>query len=496
MQHPSSIDKKRSNLMQKQNIVLQDHDVLENVLQLNTLLTSTLDLETLTMTFLAKSLSLLQLQVAALYLYDTEKKRLCLSGAQGFAIQERNQEFALGEGLVGSTAKNRTISYIQQPQREEARPFCIKTIQGNVLPTYLYQLPLVQGNELLGVLTVGSIYSISEKVRNTLNVVSTNFAAVISHTKAYEHIQVQAEALAAKSHEQEQANIALRIQRDELRTLNTALEKANQVRSQFLTTMAHELRTPLTAMLGFSQVLLRDTEKSEVRRRTIIERILKSGHHLLDLINDALDLVKIETGQMSVRISSVSLPTVINDVTEETQALATTKMLHLQVDIAPDIPEISSDVDMLHQILLNLISNAIKFTEQGEVRISATNLPGECIAICVQDSGIGIAPEIQERIFDAFYQGDNSITRRYGGTGLGLSIVRHLTNLLGGTLTLDSSLGQGSTFTLLLPQESNNSRMEEFQFQSPQAGRPWMLLLPPPERESTHETLKGQVLLH
>jgi signal transduction histidine kinase len=198
---------------------------------------------------------------------------------------------------------------------------------------------------------------------------------------------------------------------------------------------------------------------------------------------------------MSVRISSVSLPTVINDVTEETQALATTKMLHLQVDIAPDIPEISSDVDMLHQILLNLISNAIKFTEQGEVRISATNLPGECIAICVQDSGIGIAPEIQERIFDAFYQGDNSITRRYGGTGLGLSIVRHLTNLLGGTLTLDSSLGQGSTFTLLLPQESNNSRMEPG-FQSPQAGRPWMLLLPPPERESTHETLKGQVLLH
>ena len=461
MQHPSSIDKKRSNLMQKQNIVLQDHDVLENVLQLNTLLTSTLDLETLTMTFLAKSLSLLQLQVAALYLYDTEKKRLCLSGAQGFDIQERNQEFALGEGLVGSTAKNRTISYIQQPQREEARPFCIKTIQGNVLPTYLYQLPLVQGNELLGVLTVGSIYPISEKVRNTLNVVSTNFAAVISHTKAYEHIQVQAEALAAKSHEQEQANIALRIQRDELRTLNTALEKANQVRSQFLTTMAHELRTPLTAMLGFSQVLLRDTEKSEVRRRTIIERILKNGHHLLDLINDALDLVKIEAGQMSVRISPISLPAVINDVIKKTQALATTKKLHLQVDIAPDIPELSSDVDMLHQILLNLISNAIKFTERGEVRISAKKLPiGECIAICIQDSGIGIAPEIQERIFDAFYQGDNSITRRYGGTGLGLSIVRHLTDLLGGTLTLESRPGQGSTFTLLLPQESNNSQME------------------------------------
>jgi len=263
------------------------------------------------------------------------------------------------------------------------------------------------------------------------------------------------------AHKQEQANIALRIQRDELRTLNRALEEANQVRSQFLTTMAHELRTPLTAILGFSQVLLRDMENSEMRQRNTIERILKNGHHLLDLIDDALDLVKIEAGQMSVRISPISLPAVINDVIKETQALATTKKLHLQVDIAPDIPELSSDVDMLHQILLNLISNAIKFTERGEVRVSAKKLPiGECIAICIQDSGIGIAPEIQERIFDAFYQGDNSITRRYGGTGLGLSIVRHLTNLLGGTLTLESRPGQGSTFTLLLPQESNNGHME------------------------------------
>jgi two-component system chemotaxis sensor kinase CheA len=457
MQHSSSINKKRSSLLQQQNTILQDHDVLENVLQLNTLLTNTLDLETLTMTFLAKSLSLLHLQVAALYLYDAEKKCLCLSGAQGFDFQELNQEFALGEGLVGNTAKNRTISYIQQPQREEARPFCIKTIQGNVLPAYLYQLPLVQGNELLGVLTVGSIYPMSEKARNTLNVVSTNFATVISHAKAYERIRVQAEVLEAKSHEQEQANIALRIQRDELHTLNMALEKANQVRNQFLTTMAHELRTPLTAILGFSQVLLRDTENSEVRKRTTIERILKNGRHLLDIMNDALDLVKIEAGQMSVRISSVSLPDVIADVTKEAQALATTKMLHLQVDIAPDIPEISSDVAMLQQILFNLISNAIKFTEQGKVSISAKKLSGEGIALCIQDSGIGIAPEIQERIFDAFYQGDNSITRRYGGTGLGLSIVRHLTYLLGGTITLESSPGQGSTFTLFLPQESNNS---------------------------------------
>jgi signal transduction histidine kinase len=269
--------------------------------------------------------------------------------------------------------------------------------------------------------------------------------------------QTQAANLAQKNREQEQINLALRIQRDELRVLNTALEETNRARSQFLAIMTHELRTPLTAILGFSQIILRNMEHEQSRNRNNIERVIKNGQHLLNIIDDALDLIRLESGHMSVTTSHVSLPSLLTEVLSSTQSIIAEKHLSLTITLDPDLDEIESDPDKLRQILLNLISNAIKFTEKGEVHITATKQPGsenegEQIIISIHDTGIGIAPEIQERIFEAFYQGDSTITRKYGGTGLGLSIVRQLTLLLGGTLVLDSSLGQGSTFTLFLPQ--------------------------------------------
>ena len=212
-------------------------------------------------------------------------------------------------------------------------------------------------------------------------------------------------------------------------------------------------------MLGFSQIILRDLECKqyhEQRSRNNIERIIKNGNHLLELINDTLDLIKIEAGHMSIDMIPVHLSELISEVIEGIRSLADEKKVILQVQIAEDIDEIESDAGKLRQILLNLISNAIKFTEEGEVTIRVTHqVPaeseGEWVAITVKDTGIGIAPEIQEHIFEAFYQGDSSITRKYGGTGLGLSIVHQLSSLLGGTLELVSSPGQGSTFTLYLP---------------------------------------------
>ncbi|HEY5005884.1 MAG TPA: ATP-binding protein [Ktedonobacteraceae bacterium] len=445
--------------LQQQSTVQKDRDVMESVLQLNTLLTSTLDFDTLVTTFLDKALTLLHLQLAALYLYDMHKERLVLVGAQGFDFAELTQEFALGEGMIGSTALKRTPFYIRAPVPSEAGNFIAKTVLGKVLPGSMYHLPLIQGKDLLGVLVFGSLYSMTEQARNILTVVSSNLSTVISHTKAYEHIQAQAEELAAKNREQEQMNAALRIQRNELRVLNSTLEEANEARTRFLSTMTHELRTPLTAILGFSQIILRDLEckqSNEQHSRDTIGRIIKSGKHLLDLINDTLDLLKIEAGRMKVNIYAVQLSTLISDVIEEIRPLASEKKLPLQMHFADDIDAIESDPDKLRQILLNLISNAIKFTSQGEVCVDVTHQlrsPGEekCIAITVKDTGIGIEPEVQEHIFDAFYQGDSSITRKYGGTGLGLSIVRQLTFLLGGTLELVSSPGQGSAFTIYLP---------------------------------------------
>ncbi len=445
--------------LQQQSAAQKDRDVMESVLQLNTLLTSTLDFDTLVTTFLDKALTLLHLQLAALYLYDVRKERLVLVGAQGFDFAELTQEFAMGEGMIGSTALKRSPFYIRAPVPSEAGNFIAKTVLGKVLPGSMYHLPLIQGKDLLGVMVFGSLYSMTEQARNILTVVSSNLSTVISHTKAYEHIQAQAEELIAKNREQEQMNVSLRIQRNELRMLNGTLEEANKARTQFLSTMTHELRTPLTAILGFSQIILRDLEcrpHNEQRNRDNIGRIIKNGNHLLSLINDTLDLLKIEAGRMNVNICTVQLSTLISDIIEEIRPLASEKKVSLLTHFAQGIDEIESDPDKLHQILLNLLSNAIKFTEQGEVCVEVTHafLPDneeKCIALTVKDTGIGIAPEVQEHIFDAFYQGDSSITRKYGGTGLGLSIVHQLSFLLGGTLKLVSNPGQGSAFTLYLP---------------------------------------------
>jgi two-component system, chemotaxis family, sensor kinase CheA len=466
--------------MQQQSMALKDRDVLESVLQLNTLLTSTLDFDTLVTSFLDKALTLLHIQLAALYLYDEQKERLVLAGAQGIDSAELTQEFALGEGLVGGAALKRAPFYIRAPVSSEAGNFIAKTVMGKALPGSMYHQPLVQGKDVLGVLVFASLYSISEQARNILMVISSNLSTVIGHTKAYAHIQVQAQELATKNREQEQMNTALRMQRNELRVLNSTLEEANEARNRFLSMMTHELRTPLTAILGFSQVILRDLEYSrqdEQKKRSNIERIIKSGNHLLALVNDTLDLIKIEGGHMSVNMSTVHLSTLVPEVVEEMRPLLGEKKVTLRAYFAEGVDEIESDAHKLRQILLNLISNALKFTHEGEVRVSVAPRvsgedEGEWVAIMVEDTGIGIAAEVQEHVFDAFYQGDSSITRKYGGTGLGLSIVRQLAHLLGGTMELTSTLGQGSVFTLVLPKAtqyvSDSEACALVQSQSPQ----------------------------
>lgn len=434
--------------LQEQQDALKDRDILESVLQLNTILTRSLDLDVLTQGFLQTTLSLLDLQLGALYLYDAQKKNLALFTALGLSKGEMEKEFQLGEGLVGRAAQIREPLYVAQKEDEQRQDFRIKTLLGYVLPSSLYHIPLVRGDELLGVLSLGSIYPMNENARNVLHVVASNLAAAVSNTRAYRHIQEQAEELALRGREQERANNALRRQRDDLTVLNSALEEANHARSQFLSTMSHELRTPLTSIIGFSQMLLRGTDANKFtqQQRSNIERITKNGQHLLSLINDVLDLAKIEAGRMDVNYGKVDVHELIPTLVEETQSIAIERGLRLTADVEPALPLLETDPMKLRQVLLNLVSNALKFTEKGGVVItaklvSASTTPGiegdevgEQVAIAVKDSGIGISPGMQSRIFDAFYQVDGSNTRKYGGTGLGLSIVRQLTTLLGGTL--------------------------------------------------------------
>ena len=445
-------------VLEEQQNALKERDVLEGVLQLNTILSGSLDLKTLADEFIGKVLTLLDLHIGAIYLYDSSRKQFTLFTAQGFDHREIQAEFQAGEGTVGRVALSREPLYLTRPVGDGGESFKIKTMLGVVLPASTYYLPLIRGSQLIGALGVGSALIMSEKARNVLNVVTSNLAAAISNTQAYQHIQSQAEELKTRSREQERMNNELRRQRDELTILNSALEAANRARSQFLSTMSHELRTPLTSIIGFSKILLNSSGNGNFnqRQKNDLERILKNGKHLLVLINDVLDLTKIESGRMDVNWSQVNLRELISSVVEETQSIAIEQKLTLRANVEEGTASLETDSTKLRQILLNLISNALKFTEQGEVTVTATRVTSsdneaEQIAIAVKDTGIGIAPEVQERIFEAFYQADSGSTRKFGGTGLGLSIVRELTTLLGGKLEVQSSPGQSSTFTVILP---------------------------------------------
>lgn len=245
----------------------------------------------------------------------------------------------------------------------------------------------------------------------------------------------------------------LRRQRDELITVNSALEEANRGR-QFFTAMSHELRTPLASILGFCQLLIAESAEegrwSQQQRENLL-RIQSNGQHLLELINDVLDLVKMEAGRLDITFTQVDMRLLLDSVVEETASLAITRKLVMRSEVEEGAERLETSLLKFRQILLNLVSNALKYTERGEVMILARRADNDHLAISVRDTGIGIPLAEQAHIFDAFYQVNGGYSRKVGGTGLGLAIVNQLTKLLGGKIELSSTQGQGSTFTVILP---------------------------------------------
>jgi signal transduction histidine kinase len=257
--------------------------------------------------------------------------------------------------------------------------------------------------------------------------------------------------LMSKEDQLKRANTDLDRKLDELARANMALYESNRLKSDFLATMSHELRTPLNSILGFSDLLLAHPQVSDKLRRWA-GNIQTSGKQLLSLINDLLDLAKIEAGKMDVRPESVDVVEAVENLLAMFRPLAEKKNIDLRSSYDPDMPPVQQDPSKLRQILSNLLSNAIKFTPEGG-RVSLRAEPsGSDFVLVVSDTGVGIAPEDQEAVFDKFRQAANPLTREHEGTGLGLSIVRELAKLLGGDITLKSELGRGSTFTVRLPQ--------------------------------------------
>jgi PAS domain S-box-containing protein len=229
------------------------------------------------------------------------------------------------------------------------------------------------------------------------------------------------------------------------------VERANKLKSEFLASMSHELRTPINALIGYSALML-DGVLGEVnpRQSDALLRGRAAAEHLLALINDILDLAKIEAGKMPLHLEDVSLREVATEVSQQIEPMVRKKQLEYTIDVSPDCPLIYSDRTKIKQVLLNLISNAAKFTNKGSVAVRAECAPGG-VRIDVVDTGIGIRQSDLQAIWEDFRQVDQSRTREFGGTGLGLSITRKLLERLGGSVAVQSTYGEGSTFSVYLP---------------------------------------------
>jgi PAS domain S-box-containing protein len=275
----------------------------------------------------------------------------------------------------------------------------------------------------------------------------------VEKAQLYEQVKRHSEELRERVRE---ATAELAEQNELLRRQAFQLEQASAMKSQFLANVSHELRTPLNAVLGYTHLMLEGVSGELTRpQREKLARIDSNARHLLAVINDLLDIARIESGKMPIQVECVRLPELIDEVMSEVEPLIAGTCLTVTRSLPPGLPEIQTDRQKVKQIVLNLLSNALKFTPQGSVSIELHLEPrAEEISIAVSDTGIGIAEENQKTIFEAFEQANSSYARRQGGTGLGLSICRRLASLLDGRITLTSQLGEGSTFTLFLPSAS------------------------------------------
>jgi signal transduction histidine kinase/CheY-like chemotaxis protein/HAMP domain-containing protein len=415
-------------------------------------------------------------------LADDETRLRLIAGYGLRADKDAPLQYRLGQSLIGQVAKSKRSMVISGLPEGYVK---ITSGLGEASPTNLAILPILFEDQVLGVIELASFTTFTpvqtdflEQFAETLGVnVNTILAnartdALLKESqrlttelqaqqnelqRSNADLEDKAEQLARQNSDIETKNAEIEQARQEIEERAQQLALASKYKSQFLANMSHELRTPLNSLLILARLLAQNPGGNLTIKQIEYANVIHSaGSDLLQLINDILDLSKVEVGRMDIHPERFTLRALLDDIQATFQPLTAEKGLTFAVELAPDAPgEMFTDRQRLRQVLGNLLSNAVKFTSAGQVvlRVSpaAATAGGTAVAFSVTDTGIGIAPENLDAIFGAFEQGDGTLSRRYGGTGLGLSIAREVGALLGGDISADSELGRGSTFTLWVP---------------------------------------------
>lgn len=455
--------------------------------------------ENLARSFMSSLSQSMNIPTGVFYLADLDRRTLTkiasIAEDRDHALRSARTEIPFGEGLIGRCASEARLIRLSDVPADYVK---VSSALGESPSAEVLLLPIKHGGVLKGVIEwaaadrftdmeIDWMERKAELLGSTMQTVEARqeIERLYRESQALnEEMQVQAEELQVQAEELQVQSQELMTQRDELEGINEQLGEqkhaaelaaeeaqkyakelqiSSRYKSEFLANMSHELRTPLNSMLILSQILAENEGRTLTKKeQEYASSIYASGKDLLSLINDVLDLSKVEAGKMQIDLASVDLTKVASDMNRYFAETAARKQLDFRIEIEENVPmTVFTDELRLQQILRNLLSNAFKFTDRGEVVLRIGRVPGkrmnpegaayDQLAFSVADTGIGITEENRQLIFEAFQQADGTIARKYGGTGLGLSISTQLAGLLGGEITLDSRYGEGSTFCLYLP---------------------------------------------
>ena len=390
---------------------------------------STLDLQTVLTTVVARAVELSATEGGVIYEYDEQAQEFHLRAShhmhEELAQALQAAPMHLGEGAVGQAAATRAPVQVPDTLDEGYAVIRIRPILARLGYRSLLAVPLFREERIIGGLVVWRRESgnFSDAVVNLIQTFAAQSVLAIQNARLFREIEDK----------------------------SRQLEAANRHKSEFLSRVSHDLRTPLNAIIGFTRIVLRRTEgQIPDLQKENLQKVVISSEHLLNLINGLLDLAKIEAGRMEVFAQPFKIDEVINVATTTVEPMLKDGRVRIITEVAPSISIVRNDRDKLKQILLNLLSNAAKFTEQGEIRVSAWQENGT-LKLAVSDTGIGMKREALDQVFEEFRQAESTTASKYGGTGLGLAIVKKFITLMGGEIRVESELGKGSKFTITLP---------------------------------------------